>query len=396
MNTGEILSITELNQSARALLEENLGMVWVQGEISNFSIPSSGHWYFSLKDQGAQVRCAMFAGRNRSVAFEPKHGVQVMAYAQVSLYENRGDFQLIVEKLEPIGDGALQFELEKLTRKLAAEGLFESRHKKTLPEHPKSIGIITSATGAALRDILNVLKRRAPNIPIIIYPTAVQGAQAAPQIVDALSIANRRKECDVLILARGGGSLEDLWPFNEEIVARAIFASAIPIISGVGHEVDFTISDWVADVRAPTPSAAAEMASPNMLVTQQALEQFEAWFIQTIQQKLERAKELLGFYAKRLKHPKDYLHQLSQQCDFQEIRLTQLIQNQLEKKQQALAFHAQALNNLNPLHVLQRGYAVVMDETLHVISSIKQIQANQKVNLKLQDGEILCRVESNN
>lgn len=386
MNPGEILSITELNQTARLLLEENIGTVWVQGEISNFSVPASGHWYFSLKDAGAQVRCAMFAGRNRQVNFEPKHGTQVMAYAQVSLYENRGDFQLIVEKLEAIGDGALQFEFERLMRKLASEGLFDAAHKKALPSHPKSIGIITSSTGAALRDILHVLKRRAPSIPVIIYPSAVQGMQAAPQIVDAIQTANHRKECEVLVIARGGGSLEDLWPFNEEIVARAIYHSEIPIISGVGHEVDFTICDSVADVRAPTPSAAAEMVSPNQLALLQDLEKYKQWLKQIIQQKLMLRQTELSALRKQLKHPKEYWQQMSQQVDFQEMRLKQLMQFLLSQKNQEFNLLTQALNNLNPLTILSRGYSVAMDENQKVLSSVKQFLPGQSFDLKLQDG----------
>jgi exodeoxyribonuclease VII large subunit len=388
MNPGEILSISELNQTARILLEEGLGAVWVQGEISNFSVPASGHWYFSLKDAGAQVRCAMFAGRNRQVNFEPRHGMQVMAYAQVSLYENRGDFQLIVEKLEPIGDGALQFELERLMRKLAAEGLFDTAHKKPLPSHPQTIGIITSSTGAALRDILHVLKRRAPNISVIIYPTVVQGMQAAPQIVDAIQTANHRNECDVLLIARGGGSLEDLWPFNEEIVARAIFHSKIPIISGVGHEVDFTICDSVADVRAPTPSAAAELVSPNRLNLVQDLQKYEQWLTQSMQQKLNLFAHQLNALQRQLKHPKEYWQQISQFLDFQEARLNQLMQSSLERKRQQFELVTQALNNLNPLAVLNRGYAVALDEEQKVLSSVKQFTPGKGFHLKLKDGVV--------
>lgn len=393
MDTGEILSVSELNQTARLLLEQNLGYVWLQGEISNFSVPSSGHWYFSLKDPGAQVRCAMFAGKNRYVEFEPKSGVQVLAYAQVSLYENRGDFQLIVEKLEPIGDGALQFELERLTRKLAAEGLFEPKFKKPLPESPSSIGVITSATGAALRDILHVLRRRAPNIHVIVYPTAVQGVQAAPQIVQAITYANARKECDVLIVARGGGSLEDLWPFNEEIVARAIFASEIPVISGVGHEVDFTICDWVADVRAPTPSAAAELVSPDIQAIRAYLQKTHAWLTQMLQQKIANYAQNLEHLAKRLKHPKDYLQQMSQQLDFQEMRLKQLMQQCLEQKRQTLTLCSHSLNNLNPLTILNRGYAIAQDEQNRVISSVTQLKPAQEFTLRLQDGSIKAVVK---
>lgn len=392
MNPGEILNISQLNQTARVLLEEGLGMVWVQGEISNLSIPASGHWYFSLKDQSAQVRCVMFAGRNRQVHFEPKHGLQVMAYAQVSLYENRGDFQLIVEKLDPIGDGVLQFELERLMRKLAQEGLFDPKYKKPLPEHPQKIGIITSSTGAALRDILHVLKRRAPNIGIIIYPTAVQGSQAAPQIVSAIESANDRKECDVLIVARGGGSLEDLWPFNEEVVARAIFASGIPIISGVGHEVDFTICDWVADVRAPTPSAAAELVSPDLQDFALHLQKILRDLVQSLKQRLRFDQQAVEHLRQRLKHPKEHWQQLSQHLDFQEAKLKQLIQSALEIRQHHLKLFTQSLNNLSPLAVLERGYALASTPEGKVIASVQQLTLEQNFTLRFKDGRISAKV----
>jgi exodeoxyribonuclease VII large subunit len=392
MTTGEILSVSALNQTARLLLEEGIGTVWLQGEISNFSMPSSGHWYFSLKDAQAQVRAAMFINKNRLVSFEPKSGMQVLALAQVSLYENRGEFQLIVEKLEPIGQGNLQLEFERLSKKLSAEGLFEARCKKPLPPLPQCIGLITSATGAALRDLLHVLKRRAANIPIIIYPTSVQGAQAAPQIVQALHLANQRKECDVIIIARGGGSLEDLWPFNEEIVARAVFASEIPIISGVGHEVDFTLCDWVADVRAPTPSAAAEIATPDRQELINQLQQIKRQLIKTIEQKIASLKQECDYLRKRLQHPKDYLQQLKQQCDFYEIQLKQLIEGKLESQRQTLRLCAQALNNLNPLTILNRGYAIALDEHQQVMGSVTQFKKNQIFSLRLHDGEMKASV----
>lgn len=395
MNTGEILTISTLNQTARLLLEEGLGMVWVQGEISNFSVPSSGHWYFSLKDASAQVRAAMFVNKNRFINFEPKSGMQVLALAQVSLYENRGEYQLIIEKLEPVGQGTLQLEFERLSRKLSQEGLFDARHKKLLPSVPHCIGLITSATGAALQDMLHILKRRAPHIPIIIYPTQVQGVQAAPQIVQALQCANRRKECDVLIIARGGGSLEDLWPFNEEMVVRAVFASEIPIVSGVGHEVDFTLCDWVADVRAPTPSAAAELVSTDAQELMAQLQHMEQQLIKMIQQKIDYFKQECLHLRKCLKHPKDYLQQLKQQLDFYELHLKQLIETKLESQRQTLRLYSQALNNLSPLNVLTRGYAIALDEHNQVISSIQQLKNNMIFSLRLQDGQVRAKVVDN-
>ena len=258
-----VLSVTELNRRARQLLEVHLSTVWVRGEISNLSMPSSGHWYFTLKDDKAQIRCAMFRGNNALLRFKPEHGMQVIARGRVSLYEGRGDYQLIAENLQVDGAGDLQIAFEQLKAKLEAECLFDEDFKQELPTLPKHVGVITSPTGAAIRDILSVFRRRFPAIKISIFPVPVQGVAAAPAIVRALQLANTQHDIDALILARGGGSLEDLWAFNEEIVARAVFASEIPVVSAVGHETDFTICDFVADVRAPTPSAAAELLSPD-------------------------------------------------------------------------------------------------------------------------------------
>ncbi|MGL6431456.1 exodeoxyribonuclease VII large subunit, partial [Aeromonas caviae] len=253
------------------ILEQDLGLVWLTGELSNLAMPSSGHWYFSLKDMSAQVRCAMFKGNNRRVPFRPQDGMQVLVQARVSLYEPRGDYQLIIESMQPAGDGMLALRFEELKRRLGAEGLFDEGRKRPLPREPRAVGLVTSATGAALHDMLTVLERRAPDLPVFIYPTQVQGSAATAQIVSAIMLANRRAEVDVLIVGRGGGSLEDLWCFNEEAVARAIAGSAIPVVSAVGHEVDVTISDFAADLRAPTPSAAAELVAPDRRTRAQRL-----------------------------------------------------------------------------------------------------------------------------
>ncbi len=259
----EILSITQLNATARSLLERGLGSVWLEGEISNLARPASGHWYFSLKDEAAQVRCAMFRNRSLLVRFPVKDGARVLARGRVSLYEARGEFQVVIEHLEEAGEGALRRRFEELKRRLLAEGLFDAGRKQPLPTLPRRIGIITSPTGAALRDILHILQRRFPAVPALIYPVSVQGEAAPREIVQALQLADARRDCDVLIVARGGGSLEDLMAFNDEAVARAIAACTIPVISGVGHETDSTIADFVADERAPTPSGAAERAVPD-------------------------------------------------------------------------------------------------------------------------------------
>jgi exodeoxyribonuclease VII large subunit len=259
----DIYTVSRLNREARALLETGLPSLWITGELSNLSRPASGHWYFSLKDEGAQVRCAMFRQRNLSVRVAPRDGMQVLLRARVGLYEARGEFQLVVDHLEEAGEGELRRRFEALKLKLAAEGLFDAARKRPLPRFPRRIGVVTSPTGAALRDVLHVLGRRFPSVPVLLYPVPVQGAGAAREIASMLAVADRRRDVDVLLLVRGGGSLEDLWAFNDEALARAIAGVGLPVISGIGHEIDFTIADFVADLRAPTPSAAAEIAVPD-------------------------------------------------------------------------------------------------------------------------------------
>jgi len=292
----DVYSVSRLNREARALLERGFGLIWLEGEISNFARPSSGHWYFSLKDAAAQVRCAMFRQRNSMVRFVPRDGQMVLVRARVGLYEPRGEYQLIVDHA---GVGALQREFEQLAARLSAEGLFDTARKRPLPRLPRRIGVITSPTGAALRDILHVLARRFPAAAVLLYPVPVQGAQAAAEIRDALRLAASRAECDVLILARGGGSLEDLWAFNDESLARAIVASPIPVVTGVGHEVDFTIADLAADVRAPTPSAAAELVVPDREEWTKGFAALEARLAQGWRRRLRDSRERLGWLAGR-------------------------------------------------------------------------------------------------
>ncbi|MGB7397419.1 MAG: exodeoxyribonuclease VII large subunit, partial [Candidatus Macondimonas sp.] len=284
-----VYSVSRLNREARILLEGGLPLLWVMGEISNFSQPSSGHWYFTLKDAQAQVRCAMFRNRNQGLGLRPQNGMQVQVRVRVSLYEPRGEFQLIAEQMQPAGEGALRLAFEALKARLAAEGLFDASLKRPLPAYPHTIGVITSPTGAALRDILHVLNRRYPLARVVFYPVPVQGVDAAPQIVQALRLAGERAECDVLILARGGGSLEDLWAFNEEIVARAVRACPLPVVSGVGHEIDFTIADFVADLRAPTPSAAAESVVPDGSDLLRRFDQYQQRLSTLARHRVERA-----------------------------------------------------------------------------------------------------------
>ncbi len=435
----EVLSVSQLNRRAKQLLETHLPLLWVEGELSNVSLPSSGHWYFTLKDDQAQVRCAMFKNRNMLVRFKPQQGQQVMIRARVSLYEGRGDYQIIAEHMEEAGTGALQRAFDELKIKLAKEGLFDESHKKPLPALPRHIGVITSPTGAAIHDILHVLERRFPSIPVSIIPVAVQGKEAAPQIVKAIELANRAELFDVLIVGRGGGSLEDLWPFNEESVARAIYASELPIVSAVGHEVDVTIADFVADLRAPTPSAAAELITPDGDDWLDKFIGFEMLLEEAIQRKLSALKQQLQWLRARLRHPRQQLEQQAQRLDTLELRLNNLIQKQLtayhnrlrqlsirqqahhpqirlrqltermhnqhtrlvtaqthllQRKKQAFNEAARMLNTLSPLSTLDRGYALVTNTKGKVITTSQQLVIGDSLNTKVADGEFITRVES--
>jgi exodeoxyribonuclease VII large subunit len=319
-----VYTVSRLNKEVRTLLERGLGVIWVEGELSNFSQPSSGHWYFSLKDRDSQVRCAMFRLKNAALGFTPKAGQQVIARGRVSLYEPRGDYQLIVDHLEEAGVGALQREFERLKAKLAAEGLFASEHKRSLPRFPRRIAVVTSPSGAAVRDVLNILARRFPPAAVLVYPTAVQGAAAVPAIVQALQWVSARADCDVAILARGGGSLEDLWAFNDERVARAVRACAIPVVTGIGHEIDFTIADFAADARAPTPSGAAELVAPDRASCLEALSRMEARINACMRRELRLLSSRFSSVDARLKqaHPGMRLAHQAQRLDDLEQRLT--------------------------------------------------------------------------
>jgi exodeoxyribonuclease VII large subunit len=352
--TGEeIYSITRLNREARTILEGSFPPLLIQGELSNLARPASGHLYFSLKDNAAQVRCAMFRPRNRLLRFAPENGMQVLARAQVSLFEGRGEFQLIVEALEPYGAGAMQRAFDEIKRRLFEEGLFDAAHKQELPEYPRAIGVITSPTGAAVRDIIHVLRRRYPLARLVIYPSTVQGEGAAVQLIAAVELAERRAEVDVLILARGGGSLEDLWCFNDERLARAIHRCQIPLISGVGHEIDFTIADFVADLRAPTPSAAAELATPDaaeLLATAQAARQkLQAW----IGYRLHHCRQDVTQLEKRLTHPRRILQDRGQRLDNLASRARQILRVLLAGKNSALLVQRLQLEQMNPTRMLE-------------------------------------------
>ncbi len=433
------ISVSELNRQVRGLLESSFLLINVEGEISNFVRPSSGHWYFTLKDEQAQVRCAMFRNRNQYLKYQPKNGDRVILRAKVSLYEGRGDYQLIGEFLEESGTGTLQQAFEQLKTRLQHEGLFSADFKQPLPEHPHHIGVITSPTGAAIHDILTVLKRRFPGMPVTLYPVAVQGNEAAGQIRRAIEIANKHRACDVLIVGRGGGSLEDLWPFNEEVVARAIFASEIPIVSAVGHEVDVVISDFVADHRAATPSAAAELLSPDQHNLKLRLNQLKLRLQQQLSQRLRRDQERVSALRNRLRHPGERLRQQSQRLDELELRLHKALQQRIQRDHTRLEYlsarldqqrperrlrqyqqqlqqlqhqldqlmqqklhntrlrfqHlAGQLHTVSPLATLERGYAIVQDDKGRVLQDAAKATPGQKIEARLHRGRLQCTVDS--
>ena len=420
-----IYSVSQLNSAARQMLEGNFSQIWLTGEISNFTQPVSGHWYLTLKDENAQVRGAMFRMKNLRVGFRPQNGMQVLVRANVSLYEPRGDYQLIIESMHPAGEGLLQQQFEALKMKLAAEGLFAQNLKKSLPDFAKAVGIVTSSTGAALQDILHILARRDPSLKVVIYPTAVQGKEATAEIVQMIELANARQEVDVLIVGRGGGSLEDLWCFNEEEVARAIFRSNLPIISAVGHETDVTIADFVADLRAPTPSAAAELVSRNqqellqqLAYKQQRLEmaldrifshqqqrlqqlrlkarteQLHHRLVLAMQRQMDKTQQKLTALSARLKqNPLPYrLQKQSQYLAQLQVRLNLGANRQVTERQNKLATLCGKLDGLSPLKVLARGYSIAEDVKGHAIVSVKQVKTGDTIKTKVADGEITSRV----
>lgn len=353
---AKIWSVSALNSEARTLLEDSFPSLWITGEISNLARPGSGHLYLSLKDTDAEVRCAMFRGANRSLKFRPANGDQVIVRARVTIYEPRGSYQLIVEHMEPAGEGILRRKLEELKTRLDQEGLFAAEHKQPLPPVPARIGIVTSPTGAVVHDVLQILARRFPAIPVIIYPVQVQGDRAKHEIAAALATAARRNECDVLILGRGGGSLEDLWAFNEEIVARAIFACPIPIVSAVGHEVDFTIADLVADLRAPTPSGAAELVVPDAGQWLQALRSIDQRLANGVGRQLAQCGSQLAQLTGRIRrrHPGLILQQHAQRLDELTLRIGQSLRRRFDLDHMRLANVRSRLTHANPLRDIER------------------------------------------
>ena len=348
----EVYTVSRLNLETRELLEDAFATVWIEGEVSNLARPRSGHIYFTLKDEHCQVRCAMFRMYNRGLAFAPEDGMHVLAHAKVSLYPERGEFQLIVQYMEEAGAGALRRAFEALKNRLGTEGLFDASHKRTLPTLPKRIGVITSATGAAVRDILSVLGRRFPAVPVLLYPVPVQGAGAAAEIAQMLDRASERAECNVLILARGGGSLEDLWAFNEEVVARAMHRASIPIVTGIGHEIDFTIADMVADLRAPTPSAAAESVVPDAIEWAARYRAIEVRLIAIARRMLSSSRERIRLMEKRLVHPRRRLFDHSQRLDAAALRLARSANAGVRERRARLATLGARLARQSPERVV--------------------------------------------
>jgi exodeoxyribonuclease VII large subunit len=434
-----VYTVSRLNREIRTVLEQGFASLILTGEISNFITPASGHWYFSLKDEKAQIKAAMWRGNNRSQSYRPENGAQVTVRARVSLYEPRGDYQLIVEHMEPAGEGQLKQEFDALKMRLAAEGLFSSAYKKPLPLNINRVGVITSATGAAIKDILTVLKRRAPQLEVIIYPAMVQGKEAHVHLINQIQLANARNEVDVLIVGRGGGSLEDLWCFNHEQLARAIYQSELPIVSAVGHEIDTTISDYVVDVRAATPSAAAELVSPNTqelhskvielinrlnnafkhdmadkraLATQlqhrlnlchprnqlnqkaQRLDELTIALQQGMRNRLYQQERTLNNLTPRLmrQSPDKKLSQASHQLMQIQTRLEQAMQHKLQHAQNSLALQASRLDSVSPLNVLARGYSITKTQQGKVVKSVDHIKTGDVLITELADGAIKSTV----
>lgn len=436
----EVLSVTEINRRARQLLESHLSLVWIEGELSNVAIPSSGHWYFTLKDSQSQIRCAMFRNRNQSVRFRPEQGQKVLLRARASIYEGRGDYQLIVEHMQMAGQGDLQWAFDQLKLRLQQEGMFAEELKQSLPPMPQHIGVITSPTGAAIRDILTVFQRRHANIAISILPVAVQGQEAAPQIVRALQLAEQYGQFDAIILGRGGGSLEDLWPFNEEAVARAIANCSIPIVSAIGHETDITIADFVADTRAATPSAAAELLSPNSAELLRIVNGYQQLLTTSMRRLSQQHRQHLRHLRSRLRHPGEKLQHQSQALDHIEMRLNraikaclsrqqqqlkeqqwrlqhqnpnaqlsalttrsqhaandlqQAIKHYLQSKQQQFQQQLHTLDAVSPLNTLKRGYAVLHNSHQQVVQHTRQVTQGELITATVAYGQIDCQVLGN-
>jgi len=390
------LTVSQLTGSIQQTLEEKYSAVWVKGEVSNLTRHSSGHWYFSLKDRGAQIGCVMFRRENQSVRFEITHGMEVTVHGRISVYPPHGKYQLIADQMLPAGQGDLHMALEALKKKLYEAGAFSAELKKNLPRYPKKIGIVTSPTGAAIQDMLNILKRRFPIADILLYPVRVQGDGAAAEISHAIKILDQRGDCDVLIIGRGGGSLEDLWAFNEELVARAILAADTPIVSAVGHETDTTISDYVADQRAPTPSAAAELIVPDQRDLLERYDFLSNALRQTLRKRIlsyeQKLDSIRDSYA--LKKPVLILDRLAQTLDHHEENLFRNLQQKIREDGSRLDLIEQGLNAVNPLRILERGYTVLETPDKHIVRSIQDLSKGDPVQIRVKDGRFGARIES--
>ena len=439
-NTQEIISVSEINKRAKSILEENFPFVWIQGEVSNFFSAASGHWYFSLKDETSEIRCAMFTNKNHHITFEPKDGDHLVLNGTLSIFEGRGQYQIIVEHIELAGEGALLKAFEELKKKLQLEGLFDDSIKRQLPAYPKDIAVVTSPDGAVIQDIINVLDRRSPFLDLTVVPTLVQGEKAAPLICDALNKVGKLKKVDVVILARGGGSIEDLWAFNNEEVARAIVNCPTPIISAVGHETDFTISDFVSDLRAPTPSIAAEIISQPYSELIETLEGYQNYISRSVISQIDLQRTQITNLIKRIRHPGDKLREISQKLDYVETALIQNINQEIsfkknglnlkdlslqqnspqnkvkeakvylqnaskdllkalkleiERKSTVLAEIVATLQAVSPLSVLSRGYSIISTEPDgKILSSSNQVEIGQTISAILSKGSIKAEIKS--
>ena len=390
---SQAMTVSEITAQIKSNLESEFLSVWVQGEVSNFKGASSGHAYFSLKDDGATISVAAFGWGKKKKTFELKDGLEVICKGNVSVYAPRGNYQLLVDTIEPLGAGALQLAFEQLKEKLQKEGLFDRARKREIPKYPAKIVVITSPQAAALKDVLTVLRRRAPFIEVILVPTLVQGEEAATKIIQALKIANHFKLGEVILLTRGGGSIEDLWSFNHADLAYAIAASEIPVISAVGHEVDFTISDFVADLRAPTPSAGAEILSQHWVELRERSSQLQQRLQQSLKRDLLLKRRTLETLAAKLKSPRDQLREKIQRADELSLNLERAMKLILERKQTHLERLASKLNALSPLQVLSRGYALVQSREGKVVRSAAQVNQGDSLSLRFSDGEVKVKSE---
>lgn len=393
----KIFTVGQINRYIRNLLENDfiLSSLLVKGEISNFKAHSSGHLYFTLKDASGALSCVMFRQDAAGLPFEPENGMQVVVYGHVSLYEKTGQYQLYAEFLEPLGIGALQVAFEQLKEKLAAEGLFDGDFKREIPKNPSCIAVITSPTGAAVRDILQIVKRRDPNVKVAIFPTLVQGEQAAVDIVHSLKLVNEWGKADVIILGRGGGSMEDLWCFNDENVARAVFASEIPVISAVGHETDFTITDFVADMRAPTPSAAAELATTPLTERREAFHRLELRLERDVSALLTSCRRRLDLLKSRpvMERPLERIYRTMMDVEETQQRLDKEMTNRLMQRAERWQYLTNRLEAVSPLAVMSRGYVMAVTSSGKLLTSVKQAEVGDRVTLHLQDGKIETNIQ---